>query len=128
MLHSHFQGGAMAHYVDGFVIPIKRKNIRAYKKMAAWGLATWMKHGALSYYECVMDDFAKHGLGFKKMCKLGKDETAIFAFVTYKSKAHRNQVNKKVMKEMSASDGPTEMPFPMNRFAMAGCKTIVHSK
>ncbi len=85
-----------------------------------------MKHGALSYYECVMDDFSKYGIGFKKMCKLGSGETAIFAFIIYKSKADRNRINKLVMKEMSAA-GPMEMPFDMKRFAMAGCKTIVSS-
>ncbi len=118
----------MAHYVDGFVIPIKRKNIKAYKKMAMWGCRVWMKNGALSYYECVVDDFTKHGLGFKKMCKLKSDETVVFAFVIYKSKAHRNQVNKKVMKEMTKEGMPTKMPFDMKRFAMAGCKVIVNSK
>lgn len=118
----------MPRYVDGFVIPIKRKNIKAYKKMAMWGKRIWMKHGALSYYECVIDDFSKHGLGFKKMCKLKSGETAIFAFVVYKSKAHRNQVNKKVMKEMEKLKLPTEMPFDMKRFAMGGCKVIVNSR
>jgi len=118
----------MARYVDGFVIPIKRKNIKAYKKMAEWGKRVWMKHGAISYYESVIDDFSKHGLGFKKMCKLKAGETAIFAFVVYKSKAHRNQVNKKVMKEMSAMGEPPEMPFDMKRFSMAGCKVIVNSR
>lgn len=116
----------MAHYVDGFVIPIKRKNTRAYKKMATWGKRVWMKHGALSYYECVADDFSKHGMGFKKMCKLKTGETAVFAFIVYKSKAHRNQVNKKVMQEMSKEEMPTSMPFDMKRFAMAGCKVVVH--
>jgi len=115
----------MAQYVDGYIIPIKRKNIKAYKKMAQWGCRVWMKHGALNYYECVVDDFAKHGLGFKKMCKLKNDETAIFAFIVYKSKAHRNQVNKKVMKEMSKMSVPTVMPFDMKKFAMAGCKVLV---
>lgn len=118
----------MARYVDGFVIPIKRKNIKAYKKMAEWGKRVWMKHGALSYYESVIDDFSKHGLGFKKMCKLKSGETAVFAFVVYKSKAHRNQVNKKVMKEMSAMGEAPEMPFDMKRFSMAGCKVIVNSR
>lgn len=117
----------MAHYVDGFVIPIKRKNVKAYKKMATWGCKAWMKHGALSYYECIVDDFSKHGLGFKKMCKLKSGETAVFAYVVYKSKAHRNQVNKKVFSEMKKEDMPKVMPFDMKRFAMAGCKTIVSS-
>lgn len=115
----------MAHYVDGYVIPIKKKNLSAYKKMATWGCKIWMKHGALNYYECAMDDFPKHGLGFKKMCKLKSGETAIFAFVVYKSKTHRNKVNKKVMDEMSKMEMPTQMPFDMNRFAMAGCKVLV---
>jgi uncharacterized protein YbaA (DUF1428 family) len=114
----------MAHYVDGFIIPIKNKNLKAYKKMAKIGCSSWMKHGALSYYECQMDDLAKYGMGFKKMCGLKAGETAIFAFVVFKSKAHRNQVNKKVMKEMSEL-APMEMPFDMKRFAMAGCKVLV---
>ncbi len=118
----------MAGYVDGFVIPIKRKNIKAYKKMALLGKRVWMKHGALSYYECVIDDFAKHGLGFKKMCKLKPGETAVFAFIVYKSKAHRNQVNKKVIKEMEKMAPPPAMPFDMKRFSMAGCKAIVNSR
>ncbi len=117
----------MAKYVDGFVIPIKRNKMATYKKMASWGCKLWMKHGALSYYECAMDDFSKHGLGFKKMCKLGAGETAIFAFIVYKSKAHRDKVNAKVMKEM---DKPgvnpfSEMPFDMKRFSMAGCEVLV---
>lgn len=116
----------MSQYVDAYVIPIKRKNMNAYKKMATMGCKAWMKYGALNYYECAMDDFSKHGMGFKKMCKLKTGETAIFAFVVYKSKAHRNQVNKKVMAEMSAM-GEMKMPFDMKRFAMAGCKTLVKS-
>lgn len=118
----------MARYVDGFVIPIKRKNLSAYKKMAAWGKRVWMKHGALSYYETVIDDFTNHGLGFKKMCKLKSGETAIFAFIIYKSEAHRNQVNKKVMAEMEKTAMPSKMPFDMKRFSMAGCKSLVNSK
>lgn len=115
----------MAQYVDGYVIPIKNKNLSAYKKMARWGCRVWMKHGALSYYECVVDDFTQHGLGFKKMCKLKSGETAIFAFVVYKSKAHRNKVLAGVMKEMEKFKHPPKMPFDMKRFSMAGCKVLV---
>jgi uncharacterized protein YbaA (DUF1428 family) len=119
----------MPQYVDGYVIPIAKKNLKAYKKMAKIGCKYWMKHGALSYYECHIDDFAKYGLGFKKMCQLKPNETAIFAFIVYKSKAHRNQVNKKVMKDMSQMDfSSMKMPFDMNRFATAGCKVLVKSK
>lgn len=116
----------MARYVDGYVIPIKRKNLNAYKKLAKWGCKAWMKHGALDYYECSIDDFSKYGLGFKKMCKLKPGETAIFAFVVYKSKAHRNRVNKLVMNEFTGT--PPKMPFDMKRFSMAGCQVLVHSK
>ncbi|MGE4133859.1 MAG: DUF1428 family protein [Bdellovibrionales bacterium] len=63
--------------------------------------------------------------GFKKMCKLKTGETAVFAFIIYKSRAHRNLVNKRVMKEMSKAGPPPKMPFNMKRFAMAGCKVIV---
>lgn len=116
----------MAQYVDGYVIPIKRSKLNAYRKMAQWGCKVWMKHGALSYYECVMDDFPKHGIGFKKMCKLKSGETAVFAFVVYKSKAHRNSVNKKVIQEMhNDNSAHKDMPFEMNRFSMAGCKVLV---
>ncbi len=117
----------MAQYVEGFVIPIKRKNMKSYKKMAKWGRKAWMKHGALSYYESVMEDFPKYGLGFKKMCKLKAGETAIFAFIVYKSKSHRNKVFKGVEKEMDKFKDAPEMPFDMKRFSMAGCKVIVRS-
>lgn len=116
----------MANYVDGFIIPIKIKNLKDYKKMAKWGCKVWMKYGALSYYECVIDDYSKYGLGFKKMCHLKSDETAVFAFIVFKSKAHRNQVNKKVMKEMSEAE-PMKIPFDMKRLSMAGCKVLVNS-
>lgn len=115
----------MSQYVDGYVIPVKKKKLGAYKKMATIGCKTWMKYGAIGYYECSMDDFSKHGQGFKKMAKLKADETAIFAFVIYKNKTHRNKVNKKVMDAMSEMDFSGEMPFDMKRFAMAGCKVLV---
>lgn len=118
----------MAQYVDGYVIPINKKNLKAYKKMAQLGCKTWMKYGALSYYECVADDFMKHGLGFKKMCKLKADETVVFAFVIYKSKSHRDKVNKKVMKDMQSVGEEWKMPFDMKRFSMAGFKSIVNSR
>lgn len=121
----------MAQYVDSFVIPIKKKNLAKYKKFAQLGCRLWMKHGALSYYECIGDDFLEYGLGFRKMCKLKSDETVVVAFIVFKSKAHRNTVNKKVIAEMNGMfeepDG-MKMPFDMKRFSTAGCKTMVHSK
>ncbi len=117
----------MAQYVDGFVIPIKKTKLKAYKKMALWGRKLWMKHGALSYYECVLEEYSKYGLRFDKMCQLKAGETAIFAFIVYKSKSHRNQVMKKVMKEMEQADPQPEMPFDMDRFSQAGFQSIVNS-
>lgn len=115
----------MSQYVDGFVIPIKKKKVNAYKKMAKLGCKIWMKYGALGYYECIGDDFVKHALGFEGMCKLKKDETVIFAFIIYKSKAHRNAVNAKVMKDPKMKMDEAKMPFDMNSFAMAGFNVLV---
>lgn len=118
----------MAQYLDAFVIPIKKKNINKYKKMAQIGYKSWMKNGALSYYESIGDDYVNYGIGFKKLCKLKSDETFVFAFIVFKSKAHRNKVNKKVFAEMDKLFKDMKMPFDMKRFSVAGCKTLVHSK
>jgi uncharacterized protein YbaA (DUF1428 family) len=119
----------MAKYVDGFVIPIKKKNLVAYRKMAKLGCKLWTEHGALDYYECFADDInVPYGLSYPKMCKLKKDETVVFAFIVYKSKAHRNQVNKKVMKDPRMDMGQMTMPFDMDRFCVGGFKVAVAAK
>lgn len=115
----------MPKYVDGFVIPIKKKNRAAYKKMAALGKKVWMEHGALDYYECIADDHVQWGLTFPKMCKLKKDETLIFAFIVYKSKADRKKINAKVMVDPRMSMDGVKMPFDKNRFATAGFNVMV---
>lgn len=118
----------MANYVDGFVIPIKKKNLKAYKKMAVLGCKIWMEHGALDYYECVGNDLkVKWGLTFPKMCKLKPDETVIFSFIVYKSKSHRNKVNAKVMKDPRMKMEGFEMPFDMKRFGFGGFNVLVKS-
>ena len=122
-------------YIDGFVIPIKKKDISAYKKMAKWGAKTWKKYGALEYFECVGDDLkVKKGMGqsFIKLAKLKKDETVVFSYIVYKSRAHRDAVNKKVMQEMNDPVNKEKyknmpMPFDMKRFAYGGFKAIVES-
>ena len=122
------RGGIVARYVDGYVIPIKKKNVGKYKKMALMGRKAWMKHGALDYYECVGAKLTSAwGLPFAKMCKLKPDETAIFAFIVYKSKAQRDRVNKKVHAEFAKLGENYEMPFDMKRLAMGEFKTLVHS-
>ena len=115
-------------YVDGYVIPIPKGKVAAYKKMAKLGCKTWMKHGALSYFECVADDIkAPYSMNFPTMCKAKKNETVIFAFIVYKSKAHRNKVNAKVHKEFSQMPGAENfsMPFDASKMAYGGFKTLV---
>ncbi len=116
-------------YVDGFVIPLKKKDLSAYKKMATWGADLWMKYGALSYFECVGDDLAVSkgmGMGFKKLAGLKANETVIFSFIVYKSKADRDRINKKVMNDpsMKSFDGKA-MPVDMKRFVTGGFNTLV---
>lgn len=118
----------MSRYVDGFVIPIKKKHLKAYKKMATVGCKVWMEHGALDYYECVGDVLKNAwGISFPKLCKLKSDETVIFAFVTYKSKAHRNRVVAKVHKDpRMAPEHFPDMPFDMKRFTSGSFKTVIY--
>lgn len=123
----------MPKYVDGFVIVIPKKNVAAYRKMANEGARAWMKYGALEYMECMGDDLSPNmggmkGLTFPQMTKSKTGETVWFSFITYKSKAHRDSVNKKVMKEMDKQaekykDMP--MPFDLKRMAYGGFKAIV---
>lgn len=114
-------------YVDGFVMPVPKKNIAAYKKMAAWGKKIWTKHGAIDYKECVGDDLKgmKGCLSFPKMAKAKADQTVFFSFIVFKSKAHRDAVNKAVMKEMETMKMPKNMPFDPKHMAYGGFKTIV---
>jgi uncharacterized protein YbaA (DUF1428 family) len=119
----------MAKYVDGYIIPIKKTKVKAYKKMATLGRKVWMDHGALDYYECIGEDLnSKWGMPFKKLCKLKAGETVVFAFVVYKSKADRNRINAKVHQDKRMQPTPGKkfvMPFDMKRFTMGGFKAIV---
>ena len=97
-------------YVDGFVLVVPKKKLAAYKRMAAQGAKLWRKYGALEYKECVGDDLnPKMGgmppfLKFPKMVKLKKGGTVVFSYIVYKSRAHRDSVNAKVMKDPSMND------------------------
>ena len=117
----------MPGYVDGFVIPVPKKNLAAYRKMANGGRKIWMKHGALQYFECVGDDLETPmgGLPFPRGIRTKKGETIVFAFIIYKSKAHRDAVNAKVMKDPSMASMASKMPFDMKRFLFGGFKAIV---
>ena len=116
-------------YVDGYVLPIPKKNVKAYIRMARMGEKMWMKHGALDYKECVGDDLkVKWGTGFAKTMKLKPGETVVFAYVVFKSKAHRDSVNAKVMKAMEKmGDISKQIPFDVKRMAYGGFKTAVES-
>lgn len=120
----------MGKYVDAFVIPISKKKLPAYRKMAQVGAKTWKKYGALEYFECVGDDLspAWTGVKFLKMAKARKGETVIFSFIVYKSRKHRDSVNAKVMKDPIMNEPQNfPMPFDMKRMAVGGFKTIVES-
>lgn len=116
-------------YVDGYVIPVPKKNIKAYIRMAKLGEQVWRKHGALDYKECVGDDLkTKWGTPFSRMLKLKPGESVVFSYIVFKSKAHRDSVNAKVMKEMEkACDMPKEMPFDVKRMVYGGFKAVVEA-
>lgn len=113
-------------YVDGFVIPVPKKNLKAYARMARMGAKTWMKHGALDYKECVGEDLkTQWGMPFSRMMKLKPGETVVFSYIVFKSRAHRDRVNAKVMKEMEKMGDMKEMPFDVKRMAYGGFKVLV---
>lgn len=122
----------MAKYVDGFVLPVPKKNIPSYRKMAEGGKKVWLKHGALEYIEAVGDDLNPKSMGVKfftflKLAKTKPGETVVFSFIVYKSRAHRDQVNAKVMKEMMSDPKNKDMamPFDVKRMAYGGFQAIV---
>lgn len=119
-------------YVDGFVLSVPTKNLKAYQKMALEAGKVWKKHGALDYKECVGEDLSPAGeaqiMTFPELAKPKKGETVLFSFITYKSRKHRDEVNAKVMKEMSEyaeKHKDKKMPFDMKRMAYGGFQSIV---
>lgn len=118
----------MAEYVDGFVMVVPKKNLAAYKKLAKLGSKVWREHGALDYRECVGDDLkSQMGIPFPKLVKPKAGETIIFSWIVYKSRAHRDRVNAKAMKDprLAASMDPSKMPFDCKRMTYGGFKVIV---
>lgn len=126
----------LAKYVDGFVLVVPQDKIEEYQKMAETGKEMWMKYGALEYLECIGDDLEPKEMGgttslaFTKMAKAKPNETIWFSFVVYKSKKDRDEVNAKVMEEMSKQaekykDVP--MPFDMKRMATGGFEVKVEA-
>jgi uncharacterized protein YbaA (DUF1428 family) len=114
-------------YVDGFVVPVPKKNLDAYRRLARLAGKIWRDHGALDFKECVADDVKKgKWTSFPRSVKLKPNETVVFSYIVYKSRAHRDRVNAKVMKDKRLFEGmPKEMPFDMKRMAYGGFKTLV---
>lgn len=115
-------------YVDGFVIPVPKKKLAAYRSMAKKASKIWQEYGALDYKECVADDVKPGKLtSFPQSVKLKSDETVIFAYIVYKSRAHRDSVNKKVMADprLHKMCDPKNPPFDMKRMFWGGFKAIV---
>lgn len=122
-------------YVDGFVIPVQKSKVPAYRRMARLGAKVWMEHGALDYKECVADDLNMIGPEgsrtpslFPSLVKAKRGETVVFSYVVYRSKAHRDAVNKKVFADPRITGlDPADMPVDMRRMAAAGFKAIVEA-
>jgi len=115
-------------YVDGYVLPLPKKNIEAYRRMAQKAGKVWRDHGALEYIECIADDVkpGKH-TSFPQSVKLKPAETVVFAYIVFKSRAHRDRVNAKVMKDPRLADmmDPKAMPFDGKRMFWGGFKVLV---
>jgi uncharacterized protein YbaA (DUF1428 family) len=117
----------MGKYVDGFLLPVPKANIEAYRRIAEEAGKVWREYGALDYVECVADD-VKSGevTSFPQSVKLEPDETVVFAWIVYESREHRDRVNEQVMKDprMTCMD-PKSMPFDGKRMMWGGFKVLV---
>jgi uncharacterized protein YbaA (DUF1428 family) len=115
-------------YVDGFILPVPKKNVETYKRMARTASKVWMDHGALEYHEAIADD-AKPGklTSFPQSVKLKSGETVFFSWIVYKSRKHRDSVLAKVMKDkrLAAMMDPKKMPFDAKRMIYGGFKVVV---
>lgn len=115
-------------YVDGFVLPVPKKNLPAYFRMAQKAKKLWRELGALDYKECAGDDLAvKIGVPFPRQMKLKPGETVVFSYIVYRSRAHRDRVNAKIMKDprVAAMCDPNNMPFDVKRMVYGGFNVVV---
>jgi len=115
-------------YVDGFILPVPKKKVGAYRRLARKCGRIWKEYGALEYVECVADDVMPGKLtSFPQSVKLKPREVVWFSWIVYKSRKHRDQVNAKVMKDprLAATMEPKAMPFDSNRMIYGGFRTMV---
>jgi uncharacterized protein YbaA (DUF1428 family) len=117
-------------YIDGFVLPVPKKNLKAYRRMARKAGKIWREHGALEYRECAGDDLnVKMGAPFPRMVKLKPGETIVFSWIAYKSRGHRDRVNAEVMKDLRIKGmcDPKSMPFDVKRMGYGGFTILVEA-
>ena len=120
----------MAQYVDGFVVPLPKRKLDAYRRLARKAGKIWREHGALEYRECVAEDVAMGKVtSFPRAVKRKPSETVVFSWIVFKSRAHRDRVNAKVMKDPRLADmmNPQAMPFDAKRMIFGGFKLIVQA-
>lgn len=118
----------MAKYVDGYVLPLPRRNLARYRRIAAVAGKVWRDHGALQYVECVGDHLdVRCGTPFPRLARARRGETVVFAFVVFRSRAHRDRVNAKVMKDprLAKFMDPDAHPFDAKRMTWGGFRAIV---
>jgi uncharacterized protein YbaA (DUF1428 family) len=117
----------MAHYVDGFVLPLPKRNIDAYRRQARKAGKIWIEHGALEFREFIADDVQVGKLtSFPRSVKVKRGETVVFSWIVFKSRAHRDRVNAKAMNDPRlAGMDANAMPFDAKRMIYGGFKTIV---
>lgn len=114
------------NYVDGFILPVPKKNLATYKKDAKLARKVWLEHGALDYVECMGDDVPEgKTTSFPKSVKLKKNEIVFFSWATYKNRKHRDQVMKKVMADPRMAYDPKKMSFDGKRMFWGGFKTFI---
>jgi uncharacterized protein YbaA (DUF1428 family) len=117
-------------YVDGFVLPVPKDNLAAYRRLARLAGKVWREHGALQYIECVEDDVKPGKLtSFPQAVKLKPGEVVLFSWIVYKSRRHRDSVNAKVMKDprLEPMMDPKAMPFDSRRMFWGGFKPIIEA-
>ena len=115
-------------YVDGYVLPVPKKNVQIYRRMAQKAGRVWRQHGALEFRECAGDDLkAPWGKSFLQMAKAKRGETVFFSWIVFKSRRHRDRVNARVMKDprLAKMMDPKTMPFDSKRMANGGFKVLV---
>ena len=116
----------MALYVDGFVLPIAKKKLKQYRKIARLGAKVWKEHGALEYREWAGEDLEPKGvLPFPRLARARGGETVVLAWIVYRSRAHRDRVNARVMKDPRMNMDPKSMPFDVRRMAYGGFELLV---